>query len=156
MAAPTREEKSCAYCGSKDISAGRLAGLKLGLTKLTTMWAAPNEPEIVVRPKNRVTCASCGMVYVVQTIGNEETRELLQAIAVQPTALASFQSIFPGRGWDELEDSVTVAVRPVPVAAQLGGDVLRIFLTLDGKRAYLACRRVAGRFAAAAVEEAAG
>ena len=96
------------------------------------------------------------MVYVVQTIGNEETRELLQAIAVQPTALASFQSIFPGRGWDELEGSVTVAVRPVPVAVQLGGDVLRIFLTLDGKRAYLACRRVAGRFAAVAVEEAAG
>ena len=149
MAAPTREEKSCAYCGSRKINAGRRAGLGLALSRLTTAWASPDKPEIAVRPKCRVSCTDCGAAYVVQTIGNEETRRLLPAIAVQSTALANFKSIFPGHEWDELEHSVTAAVQP-------DAATLHIFLALGGKRAYLVCGRAADRFTMVAVEEAAG
>ena len=82
MAAPIREDKRCAYCGSKKISAGRRAGIGLALRKLTTMWASPDDPEIRVRPKSAVTCAHCKAAYIVQAIGNEETRQLLPAVAV--------------------------------------------------------------------------
>ena len=121
----------------------------MALSMLTTAWASPDEPEITVRPKSRVSCADCGAAYTVQAIGNEETRRLLSVIAVQSTALVNFKGIFPDRGWVELEHAVTAAVQP-------DLDTLHIFLSLGGKRAYLACGKAEGRFAMVAVEEAAG
>ena len=149
MAAPTREEKRCAYCGSKNISAGRRAGLGLALSRLTTAWSSPDEPGITVRPKSRVACASCGVSYVVRSIGNEETRRLLPTIAVQDTALANFQSIFSGHVWGDLGHSVTAAVQP-------DADALHIFFALGGRRAYLMCGRAVDRFSVVDVEEATG
>lgn len=148
MAAQTREDKRCAYCGSRKISAGRREGLRLAMSKLAGTWSSPDEPEIEVRPKSKVDCKDCGAAYTVQTIGNEETRRLLPAIAVQDTALANFRRIFSGRVWDDLGRSVTAAVQP-------DAATLHIFLALGGKRAYLVCGRAAGRFIAVAVEEAA-
>ena len=120
----------------------------MALRKLTTMWASPDDPEIRVRPKSAVTCARCKAAYIVQAIGNEETRQLLPAVAVQHNALVNFKSIFPDHEWADLERSVTAAAQP-------DADELHIFLALGGRRAYLACGRTAGRFAAVAVEEAA-
>ena len=56
-------------------------------------------------------------------------------------------------GWADLERSVTAAVQPATAAAQPDANELHIFLALGGRRAYLACGRTAGRFAAVAVEE---
>lgn len=150
MAAQTREDKRCAYCGSRNISAGRREGLKLAMSKLASVWSSPDKPEIVVRPKSEVACADCGAAYTVQTIGNEETRRLLPGVAVKGTALANFPRIFPGRTLDDLWDSVTASVLPEE------GGTLHIFFALDGKRAYLACGMSHGRFAAVTVEVVAG
>ena len=127
----------------------------MALRKLSTMWASPDDPEIRVRSKSAVTCAHCKAAYIVQAIGNEETRQLLPAVAVQHNALVNFKSIFPDHEWADLERSVTAAAQPVTAAAQPDADELHIFLALGGRRAYLVCGRTAGRFAAVAVEAAA-
>lgn len=119
------------------------------LSNLTTMWTSPEKPSIVLRPKSRVDCAECGAAYTVRTIGNEETRRLLPAIAVQRAALVNFKSIFGDQEWGKVEEAVTAA-------AQQDDGTLHIFLALGGKRAYLTCGRVAGRFVMVGVEEARG
>lgn len=147
MATTAREEKRCAYCGSRDINAGKRAGLKLMLNRLAAAWASPDEPEVVVNPKSKVSCATCKAVYTVQTIGNEKTRALLGTIGVHETAIANFTDMFTGHTLDELGRSATAAVQP-------DADTLHIFFVLDGKRACLGCGRVDGRFVAASVEGA--
>ena len=85
--------------------------------------------------------------YTVRTIGNEKTRALVRAIPVHESALVNFMGIFPEHEWDEAEYSATAAVQP-------NADTLHIFLSLDGKRACLACRKIEGRFVTVAVVEA--
>ena len=109
------------------------------LSRLATAWASPDEPEMTVRPKNKVSCAACKAVYTVQTIGNEKTRALSEVIPVHETGLTAFSGMFPGHEFNEVHRLVTAAVQP-------DADTLNIFFVLDGKRYYLVCGRTRGRF----------
>lgn len=109
------------------------------LRSLTGVWASPDEPDIAVRPKNKVSCAACKAVYTVQTIGNEKTRALSEVIPVHETGLTAFSGRFPGHEFNEVHRLVTAAVQP-------DADTLNIFFVLDGKRYYLVCGRTGGRF----------
>ena len=144
MVARPDDVKKCAYCLSINVRTEGREGRFVRLLRLTNMWFSPDAPGLTVGRAGSVSCGDCGAAYTTVELDPGEADRLFAVIGYARPALVSFKALFGERRIDDVQEAITAVVEP-------SCNTLHVLFSLDGRRAYISCKKASGHFVALSV-----